>query len=117
MNLPMPKISGDAGIGELLALMREPSYLKLVGKALGAGTSVGLFAKRFPQMAAPMALMAGVYLGLEFAAWLEEDAQRTRGPVIDVTSGEVLPARTALTRISPTNRDDATQPLNFEEES
>ena len=114
MNLPTPKISGDAGIGELLAVMREPSYLKLAGKAMGTGVSVGLFAKRFPQMGVPMALMAGIYLGLEFAAWMEEDAQRKRGPVIDVTLEEVIPARTGLTGISPTNRDDAMQTLNFE---
>jgi hypothetical protein len=65
-----------------------------------------------------MALAAGIYLGLEIAAWMEEEAQRERGPVIDVSpvEGTMYPQRVpGLSVISPTNRDAATPTLNFGE--
>lgn len=83
----MPTFSGDAGIGALVQTMREPAYLKLLGKCMGTGIGTGLLLRRLPpQFALPVALVAGMYLGLEMAAWMEEDAKAKRlGPVIDVT--------------------------------
>jgi hypothetical protein len=85
-RLNLPEISGNAGIRDLVEAMREPSYLKLLGKCLGGGMGAGLLARRLPpQLALPVALMAGIYIGLEMAAWMEEEAAKSRGPMIDVT--------------------------------
>lgn len=82
----LPEISGNAGIRELVATMREPRYLKLLSKCLGGGFTAGLVARRLPpQLALPVALITGIYIGLEMAAWMEEEAAASRGPVIDVT--------------------------------
>jgi hypothetical protein len=84
--MDLPVFSGDAGIRDLVETMREPRYLKLLGKCLGGGMGAGLLARRLPpQLALPVALMAGIYIGLEMAAWMEEEAAANRGPVIDVT--------------------------------
>src|ERR1700730_233472 len=92
MDLPafsgvkMPVISGEAGIRDLVRQMREPAYVKLLGKCIGTGVGLGLLAKRLPpQLALRMVLVGGMYLGLEMAAWMEEEAAAKRGPVIDVT--------------------------------
>jgi hypothetical protein len=84
--MDLPVFSGDAGIRDLVATMREPSYLKLLGKCLGSGIGVSMVARRLPpQLQLPVALIAGIYVGLEMAAWMEEEAAKSRGPVIDVT--------------------------------
>lgn len=85
-GVKLPTISGEAGIRDLVGAMREPAYLKLLGKCLGTGMGAGLLVRRLPpQLAAPVALIAGIYVGLEMAAWMEEEAASRRGPVIDVT--------------------------------
>ena len=91
-SLPVPSFSGDAGVRELVATMREPAYVKLLGKALGAAVGTGMIVRRLPpQLAMPMVLMTGMYIGLEMAAWMEEDAaKRKRGPVIDAAAEPVL---------------------------
>ncbi len=91
-TLPVPTFSGDAGVGELVATMREPAYVKLLGKAMGAAFGTSLIVRRLPpQVAMPMVLMTGIYIGLEMAAWMEEDAiARKRGPVLDATAEPVL---------------------------
>lgn len=43
-----------------------------------------------PQVALPMVLMAGIYVGLEMAAWMEEEAAAHKGPVIDATAEVIL---------------------------
>jgi hypothetical protein len=89
-GVKLPTISGDAGIRELVQMMREPRYLKLLGKCMGTGAGMGLLARRLPpQLALPVALVAGIYIGLEMAAWMEEEAAAKRGPVIDVTPVDV----------------------------
>jgi hypothetical protein len=89
-NLPVPAFSGDAGIGELVATMREPSYVRLLGKAVGASLATGVIVRRLPpQVAMPMVLITGIYIGLEMAAWMEEQATAQKGPVIDATAGPV----------------------------
>jgi hypothetical protein len=90
-ELPVPSFSGDAGIGELVATMREPSYMRLLGKSIATGAGVGLLARRLPpQVALPVVLVAGIYLGLEMAAWMEEEAVKTKGPVLDASAAPVL---------------------------
>ena len=81
-TLPVPTFSGDAGVGELVATMRQPAYVKLIGKALGASMATSLLVRRLPpQVAMPIVLMTGMYIGLEMAAWMEEDAAaRKIGP-------------------------------------
>ncbi len=78
----LPAISGKAGIGELVQMMREPSYLALIGKSVALGVSLRALPR---ELAVPMAVIGGMYLGLEVAAWMEEEANRSAGPVIDVT--------------------------------
>lgn len=86
VNLPV-KISGRAGISETLEAMKEPSYLKLMGKAVGTSLGAGLALRRLPPaLAGPAVLLAGIYIGLEMAAWMEEEAQRKSGPMIDATA-------------------------------
>jgi len=97
-SLPVPAFSGDAGVGEIVALMREPSYLQLMGKAIGTSLVAGQIARRVPQVALPVVLVAGIYIGLEMAAWMEEEAVRTKGPVIDATA-EPVPAVEATVEV------------------
>ncbi len=86
-SLPVPAFSGDAGVRDLVAILREPAYMKLLGKAVGAGLVTGQIVRRLPpQVAMPMVLMTGIYIGLEMAAWMEEEAASRKGPVIDVTA-------------------------------
>lgn len=85
MNLP--EISGRAGIAELVETMKQPAYLKLLGKCLGTGLGAGLITRRLPAFAGPIALVAGIYVGLEMAAYMEEEAKRKAAvPVIDATA-------------------------------
>lgn len=95
--IKLPAISGEAGIRDLVVAMREPRYLRLLGKCAGGGMAAGVLAKRLPpQLALPVALVAGIYIGLEMAAWMEEEAAAKRGPVIDATaeSIEAIEAKT-----------------------
>lgn len=88
-EMKLPTFSGEAGIRDVVATMREPAYLKLLGKCVSGGIGVGLLARRLPpQLQLPIALIAGIYLGLEMAAWMEEEAAAKKGPVIDVTPTE-----------------------------
>ena len=91
--LPVPIFSGEGHVGELVDVMREPAYLRLLGKAVGAAFGTSLIVRRLPpQVAMPMVLMTGIYIGLEMASWMEQDAiARKRGPVIDVAA-EPAPA-------------------------
>lgn len=67
--------------------MREPAYVKLLGKAVGAAFGTSLIVRRLPpQLAMPMVLMTGIYVGLEMAAWMEEEAVSHKGPVLDATA-------------------------------
>ena len=84
MVVKLPAISGKAGIGTVLDVMRQPAYLKLLGKSVTIATGAGLLARKVPALAIPAALTAGIYIGLEMAAWMEEEAKRHDGPVIDV---------------------------------
>lgn len=74
----------------VLAEMSTPEYLTLLGKSVGAGLAVGVLAKRIPALAVPVALIGGIYLGMEIAAYIaEEDRKATIGPVIDVEAKEL----------------------------
>jgi hypothetical protein len=91
MALNLPVITGNAGIGDLVATMREPRYLELLGKCVSTGFGAGVLMRRLPSgLAAPVVLLAGIYIGLEMAAWMEEEAAAKRGPVIDVTPVEMF---------------------------
>jgi hypothetical protein len=94
MDFAVPEFRGDAGVRDLVATMRESSYLKLLGKCLGGGMATGLIVRRLPpQLALPIALMAGIYIGLEMAAWMEEEAAKERDrDVIDASVVDVAPA-------------------------
>jgi hypothetical protein len=88
-------IPRHSGASEALELMKQPSYLKLLGKCLTTGAGVGILARKLPpQLALPAALVAGVYIGLEMAAWMEEENAKDQPAVIDVTVVEapVAPA-------------------------
>ncbi|MDA8312847.1 MAG: hypothetical protein M0Z46_19990 [Actinomycetota bacterium] len=54
------------------ALFHDPRYVRLLGKATGAGIGAGILARRVPALGLPIALLAGIYLGLELAAYLAE---------------------------------------------
>jgi hypothetical protein len=93
---PVPTF--DAGVRDLVATMREPAYLKLLGKAAGAAFGTGLIIRRLPpQVAMPMVLMTGIYIGLEMAAWMEEEAASHKGPMIDATAEAAAPAEATTT--------------------
>jgi len=95
----LPVFSGDGGVGEVVAVMRQPSYLRLVGKCLGGTLGVGLAVRRLPpQVAMPLVLVTGIYVGLEMAAWMEEEAKAAKGPVIDATAVEA-PAGSELVEV------------------
>lgn len=91
-TLPVPTFSGDAGVRDLVATMREPAYLRLIGKTVGASMGAAMLVRRLPpQVAMPIVLMTGIYVGLEMAGWMEEEAAARKGPMIDATA-EIVPA-------------------------
>lgn len=105
-NLPVPSFSGDAGIGQLVAEMRDPAYVRLLGKGIATGVGAGLIIRRLPpQVAAPVLLLAGIYFGLEMAAYLEEDAISRKGPIIDATATDGMAAMN-----TPEKGSDLTDP-------
>lgn len=61
---------GAADIRAAADLFHDPDYLALLGKAGGAAFGAGILARRLPALAAPIALLAGIYVGLELAAYL-----------------------------------------------
>lgn len=81
-EIKLPVISGDAGIGDLVRMMKEPSYLRLIGKSVALGVGLRAIPR---ELAVPAAVIGGMYLGLEIASWMEEEAKKNKGPVIDVT--------------------------------
>jgi hypothetical protein len=95
-SLPVPTFTGDAGIGELVAGIKDPAYVKLLGKCVGGGLVTAQIVRRLPsQVAMPIVLVTGIYIGLEMAAWLEEEATKRKGPVIDVTAEPAVPIERA----------------------
>ena len=85
----VPRSAPSEAIGQLLALFHDRSYLQLLGKAAGTGIAVGTIGRRLPAMAAPLALVGGMYLGLELARWITQQHEAEEiGPYIDATSLE-----------------------------
>lgn len=84
MNLPvLPTPAGG-----LLAEMKSPEYLQLLGKGVGIGAGVGVLAHYLPSVAVPVAFLGGVYFALEMIEYMSDSESR---PVIDATSSEVTP--------------------------
>lgn len=92
--MQLPVFSGEAGIRDVVRVMREPAYVRLMGKCAGGGLALGVLSRRLPPaVAVPTAMIFGVYVGLATAGWLEEEAARKKhGPVIDATASEAVPA-------------------------
>ncbi len=82
---------GAASIRGVLDELRQPEYLQLLGKSVGAGLAVGMIGRRIPQIALPAALLGGIYVGMELAAYLVDQARHDEiGPWIEtkeVTDG------------------------------
>lgn len=76
-----------AAIREAAALFHDRRYLQVLGKATGAGLAAGLLARKVPAIGLPVALVAGIYVGLELAAYLAEADERS---AIDVPSRPVI---------------------------
>ena len=64
--------SAADGMHAAAALFHDPRYLRLLGKAVGAGIGAGMLARRVPAIGLPVALLTGIYVGLELAAYLAE---------------------------------------------
>lgn len=89
--------SPSEAIGQLLDLFHDRSYLQLLGKAAGTGIAVGTIGRRLPAMAAPLALLGGMYLGLELARWITQQHEAEEiGPYIEATSLEASDERPAV---------------------
>ena len=67
--------SPSLAIRQAAALFHDRRYQLLLGKAIGTGIGAGVVARRLPALAAPVALLAGIYVGLELAAYLTDEAQ------------------------------------------
>lgn len=84
LSLDLPPISTSAV--ELLDLIRDPGYMKLMGEGIAIGIGLAELAKFSPQIAVPVAFAAGIYFMADVLAWVEKQNQL---PVIDVV-GEVV---------------------------
>lgn len=79
-----------ASIRGLLDDLREPAYLELLGKSVGTGLAVGMIARRIPAIALPLAMLGGIYVGLELAAYVADQARAHEiGPWIDADTKEI----------------------------
>ena len=65
--------AGAADLHAAAALFHDRRYLTLLGKATGAGIGAGILARKVPAIGLPVALLAGIYVGLELAAYLTEE--------------------------------------------
>ena len=73
-----------ASIRGVLDELREPAYLQLLGKSVGTGVAVGMIARRIPAIGLPVALLGGIYVGMELAAYVAEQSRTDAlGPWID----------------------------------
>jgi hypothetical protein len=86
---PLSRTPASRAIGEVLDLFHDRSYLKLLSKSISTGAAVGIIARRVPAIALPVALLGGMYVGLEMARWItEQHEQHEIGPYIDTESLE-----------------------------
>ncbi len=81
--------SHSAAIREATALFHDRRYLTLLGKATGTGVAAGILARKLPAFGLPIALLAGIYVGLELAAYMADETDR-RG-AIDAPSIRIVP--------------------------
>ena len=65
--------STSSAVRELLATMTEPRTLRLWGKCLSVSYASGVVARRVPALGLPVVLLAGVYIGLEMAAYIADN--------------------------------------------
>ena len=79
--------SRSAAIREAAALFHDRKYQRVLGKAIGTGVGAGLLARRFPTLGGPIALLAGIYVGLELAAYLA-DASDPASAAIDAVAAD-----------------------------
>ena len=81
---------GAASIRGVLDQLREPAYLQLLGKSVGTGFAVGMIARRVPAIALPLAMLGGIYVGMEIAAYVADQALAEElGPWIDASTREI----------------------------
>ena len=66
--------SRSAAIREASALFHDRKYQVVLGKAISIGVGAGILARRFPALGGPIALLAGIYVGLELAAYVADAA-------------------------------------------
>lgn len=86
---PLSRTPASRAIGEVLDLFRDRSYLELLSKSISTGAAVGIIARRVPAIGIPIALLGGMYVGLEMARWItEQHEQHEIGPYIDTESLE-----------------------------
>ena len=89
--------SPSEAISAVLDLFHDRSYLTLLGKSVGTGIAVGTIGRRLPAVAVPVALLGGMYLGLELARWITQQHEAEEiGPYIEATSLEASDERPAV---------------------
>ena len=81
---------GAASIRSVLDELRSPEYLRLAGRSIGTGFAVGMIARRVPAIALPLAMLGGIYVGMEIAAYVADQALAEElGPWIDASTREI----------------------------
>lgn len=96
--MPDARPSHSAAIREASALFHDRRYLTLLGKATGTGVAAGILARKLPAFGLPIALLAGIYVGLELAAYMAEQAE-DRG---------AIDAASVVRRVVPINPPEVT---------
>jgi hypothetical protein len=89
VQVPTPVEHRGTDLRAVLAEMRSPEYLRLVGKGIGVGGAIGLLGRRLPQFAVPAAFLGGVYFAFEMMDYMQAAERRdTLGPVVEAKAIE-----------------------------
>lgn len=68
---------------DLLGLMREPAYMRLMGEGIAIGVGLGTLARVSPRLVAPVAFVAGIYYTLDLLAFIEDQERRHEPPILE----------------------------------